>query len=168
LQEFSRKKNDEERRLGRIEEIVEKAVAICRSQIGSMVKDFQVEMAPELPSIITDADALEQILINVLINAGQAADKEDSRIVLRVVAGASWENRIIIEVEDNGSGMDQVTKNSIFNPFFTTKPRGKGTGLGLYITRNLIEGLGGGIEVESEPGRGSLFRIIIPELNVHA
>jgi len=168
LQEFSRKKNGEERRLAHVEEIVGKAVAICSSQIGCMVKYFEVETDPELPSMLTDADALEQILINILINAGQAADKEASRIVLRVVGGASWKNRIIIEIEDNGAGMDQVTKNNIFNPFFTTKPRGKGTGLGLYIARNLIESLGGAIEVESESGRGSLFRIVLPELNIHA
>ncbi|MCX5829674.1 MAG: PAS domain S-box protein [Deltaproteobacteria bacterium] len=168
LQEFSRKKNDEERRLADVEEIVRKAVAICSSQIGRMVKVFEVEMAPGLPSMLTDADALEQILINILINAGQAADKKESRIALRVVGGASWENRIIIEIEDNGAGMDQATKDSVFIPFFTTKSRGKGTGLGLYIAKNLIDGLGGAIEVESEPGRGSLFRIIIPELNIHA
>jgi PAS domain S-box-containing protein len=167
LQEFSRKKNGEERRLASIEEVVSQAVAICRSQIGRMVKDFEVETAPELPAMLTDADALEQILVNILINAGQAADKEESRIALRLVSRASWENRIIIEIEDNGAGMDQATKNSIFDPFFTTKPRGKGTGLGLYIARNLIQSLGGSIEVESEPGRGSLFRISLPELNIH-
>ncbi|MEI7639028.1 MAG: ATP-binding protein, partial [Syntrophus sp. (in: bacteria)] len=65
---------------------------------------------------------------------------------------------------DNGAGMDQATKDGIFKPFFTTKPRGKRTGLGLYIANNLIESLGGAIEVESEPGGGSLFRIIIPEV----
>ena len=164
LQGFSRKKNGEERRLADVEEIVSKAVALCRSQIGRTVNAFEVEITPGLPSMQTDADALEQVLINILINAGQAADKEESRIVLRVAGGASWKNRIIIEIDDNGAGMDQATKDGIFKPFFTTKPRGKGTGLGLYIANNLIESLGGAIEVESEPGRGSLFRIIIPEV----
>ncbi len=167
LQEFSRKKREEDRRLATVAEVVRQAVAICQSQIERMVGTFTVELAPELPPIITDADALEQVLINILINAGQAADKAEARIVLRVLAGASWKDRIIIEIEDNGSGMDQATLNSIFNPFFTTKPRGKGTGLGLYITKNLLEGLGGTIEVKSEPGRGSLFRIVIPELTIH-
>jgi len=167
LQEFSRKKNDEGRRLGDVEEIVGHAVALCRTQIGRTVKIFEVEMAPGLPSMCTDADALEQTLINILINASHAADKEESRITLRVAGGDSWENRIIIEIEDNGAGMDQETQNSIFKPFFTTKPRGKGTGLGLYIANNLIEALGGVIEVESEPGRGSLFRIILPEININ-
>ena len=166
LQEFSRKKKDEDRRLATVAEVVRQAVAICQSQIERMVGTFAVELAPELPPIITDADALEQVLINILINAGQAADKAESRIVIRVLSGASWKERIIIEIEDNGSGMDQATLNSIFNPFFTTKPRGKGTGLGLYITKNLLEGLGGTIEVKSGPGRGSLFRIVIPELTI--
>lgn len=164
LQEFSRKKDNEDRRLADVEEIVRKAVALCGSQIGRMVKTFEVEMAPGLPLMLTDADALEQVLINILINASQAADKEESRIILRVAGGASWENRVIIEIVDNGAGMDQATKDGIFKPFFTTKPRGKRTGLGLYIANNLIESLGGAIEVESEPGGGSLFRIIIPEV----
>jgi signal transduction histidine kinase len=58
--------------------------------------------------------------------------------------------------------MDQSTQHKIFDPFFTTKPAPMGTGLGLYVCHNLIQGLGGRIEVESEPGKGSTFRVFLP------
>jgi signal transduction histidine kinase len=69
-----------------------------------------------------------------------------------------------MEVEDNGCGMDAKTVSRIFEPFFTTKEKGLGTGLGLYISKNLLESARGSISVESAIGRGTTFRIIIPDL----
>ena len=107
---------------------------------------------------------MEQVLINLLVNAVQSADKEDSRVKLDVSLDKTSQNSLVIEVEDNGRGMDEKTKSRLFTPFFTTKSTGEGTGLGLYVSNNLIEGLGGRIEVESEPGKGSTFRIILPNV----
>ena len=67
----------------------------------------------------------------------------------------------MLEVSDNGSGMNEETIKKIFDPFFTTKSPGKGTGLGLSISHNLIEQIGGRIEVESEPDKGSTFKFIL-------
>jgi two-component system NtrC family sensor kinase len=69
----------------------------------------------------------------------------------------------MITVSDNGSGIDDQTRLKIFDPFFTTKPPADGTGLGLYVCHNLVESLGGRIEVESVPGEGSTFTIILPD-----
>ena len=112
----------------------------------------------------TDPEAIEQVLINLLVNAAQAADKDYSRIRLHVCRGDSWTNRLVMEIIDNGCGMDEATVSRIFEPFFTTKEEGCGTGLGLYISKNLIEAAGGSISVESEPGRGTSFRVIFPDL----
>jgi len=71
----------------------------------------------------------------------------------------------VIELRDNGCGIDGKMLARIFDPFYTTKPEGKGTGLGLYVSRNLIERLGGHIEVESELGKGSTLRVILPTIN---
>ncbi|MDI9570342.1 MAG: PAS domain S-box protein [Pseudomonadota bacterium] len=168
LQEFSRKGGQDKQNTAQVDDIVRKIASMCRSQLGRTVKTFEVEITPGLPAVFTDADALEHVLVNILLNAGQAMDKEESRLVLRLRQGASWKNRIILEIEDNGRGMGAATRDRVFHPFFTTKPRGEGTGLGLYIAKNLIEGLGGVIEVESAPGKGSLFRIVIPELQESA
>ena len=106
---------------------------------------------------------LKQILLNLLLNAAQAADKENSSLELKAISGDTWREHTIIEISDNGCGMDEATRQKIFDPFFTTKSATKGTGLGLYICYNLLESMGGHIEVESEPGKGSTFRITVPD-----
>ncbi len=163
LKEFSRRRDD--RKIGHVDipKVVDRVVVICRGKIKRLVKTFEVNVSTELPRISTDPYIIEQVLINLLINAGQAADKEDSWIKLNVISGEDRQKDLIIEVMDNGMGMDKDTATRIFNPFFTTKPAGEGTGLGLFVCRNLIEELGGHIEVESEPGKGSTFRVILPD-----
>jgi len=166
LKEFSRKKDEKGARPILPTEVIEKAVAICHTQVRKTVKTFDVEVQQAMPGMITDPDAVEQTLINLLINAAQAADKPDSRIRLTAQRGACGEG-LVLEVEDNGCGMDRKTAARIFDPFFTTKAQGLGTGLGLYISKNLIESAGGSITVESEIGRGTTFRVVLPDLKDH-
>jgi signal transduction histidine kinase len=97
-----------------------------------------------------------------LINASQVADKQDSRLRLNDYEENNGGNRFTIEITDNGCGMDEETRKKIFFPFFTAKKDGKGTGLGLYIAKSLIDEMSGRIEVRSEPGRGSTFSLSIP------
>ena len=96
-----------------------------------------------------------------MINAAHAADKEDSWVRLTITEPKGPGDEVVIEVCDNGCGMDSETRKKIFDPFFTTKAVGVGTGLGLSISHRLVTELGGRIEVESEVGRGSVFRVII-------
>lgn len=146
--------------------VVEKGIAVCRSQISKRVKSFDVNIADDLPPLYTDAGALEQILVNFLINAAQAADKENSWVKLSVKQGKGiWRDHLIIEVSDNGCGMDIAARKKIFDPFFTTKASGKGTGLGLFVSNSLAEALDARIDVESVPGKGSTFRIILHKGN---
>lgn len=164
LKEFSRKREDKGLRAAASAEVVNKALSICHTQIRKTVKTFDVDLDPGLAQMTTDPEAIEQVLINLLINAAQAADKEDSLIRLHVYKGDSWKNRLVMEVIDNGCGMDAATVSRIFDPFFTTKEEGCGTGLGLYISKNLAESAGGSISVESEPDRGTTFRVIFPDM----
>jgi signal transduction histidine kinase len=143
--------------------VAQKALSICGPQIKKKVRTVASDISPDLPPVWTDAHSLEQILINLLVNAAQAADKEDSRVELRVRTTESRQERLMIEVADNGCGMDAETQRMIFDPFFTTKPRPEGTGLGLYVVRMLVGALQGRLEVESAPGQGSTFRVILPE-----
>ena len=146
-----------------VAEVVKKTLSICRAQIKSAVKTLTVDIPPDLPPLWADAHSLEQILINLLINAAQAADKEDSRVKLRAGVTDRWLERLVIEVSDNGRGMDKETRQRVFDPFFTTKPRPEGTGLGLYVVHTLVGALRGRIEVESAPGEGSTFRVALPD-----
>ena len=165
LQKVSRERGIERKCILKPGELIEKALSICQGQIRKTVRTIDIVMEKNLSSVISDPDALEQILIAVLLNAAQAADKEDSTIRLRACTGKTWRERLVIEIEDNGCGMDKKTKERIFEPFFTTKKYGAGIGMGLYKSRNLVEDLGGTISVESRPAEGSKFRIVIPDLS---
>jgi signal transduction histidine kinase len=142
-------------------EVIKKSVAVCRGQIKRKVKYFKLNIADDLPPIFTDPVALEQVLVNLLINAAQAVDGDDSRVILSAKLGNAVQDYLIIEVSDNGCGMDEETKARIFDPFFTTKGDMMQSGLGLFICKNIIEGLAGQIEVRSEPGEGSLIRVLL-------
>lgn len=106
-----------------------------------------------------DPEAMKHILLNLLSNAADAVEPGGS---IRLSAGWDGE-RLTLICEDDGCGIQPENMESLFNPFFTTKPPGKGTGLGMFIVYSEVEKLGGSIEVESEPGRGTRFTISIPE-----
>lgn len=144
--------------------IIEKVVSFCRSKISRSVKIFNVHVPENLPEVPIESQLLEQILVNLLINAAQAFNEhvvENSMINLSVYMDNVKENQLIIEVSDNGIGMDENTQKRIFDPFFTTKLLEEGTGLGMYIVHNLIEKMGGKIEIESKLGQGSNFKIVL-------
>jgi PAS domain S-box-containing protein len=161
LKDLSRKRAKLEPRQVALKPVIEHAVTICREEIGKTVRSFDWVIPENLPPIRTDPEALEQILVNLLINAAHASDKKDSWIKLCVIADSGKPDRCIIAIDDNGCGMDEKTLKRIFDPFFTRKPSSRGTGLGLYISQSLVEGLGGRIEVASKPGQGSTFKIIL-------
>ena len=112
---------------------------------------------PGARQIRTDPYALRQALINLVNNTVQATESGTVAITARRSGGA-----IEIQVRDTGPGIPAEYRKKIFEPFFTTKDPGKGTGLGLYVTRNILEKLGGGIEVESGVGKGTTFTISLP------
>jgi signal transduction histidine kinase len=164
LRQFVRRSDRGKQRWVELSQVAERAVAICRCQVEKMVKSFEVEIAGSLPRIFSDPEGLEQVLVNLLINAAQAADKEVCWVRLSVKQGNSCRDHVVIEVSDNGCGMDEEIRGKLFEPFFSTKRLKSGTGLGLFVSHNLIKELGGRIEVESEPGRGSTFRVILNDL----
>jgi PAS domain S-box-containing protein len=159
---FSKKRTCEKKVPVEPVEPIEKAVSICRHEIKRTIRNFEVDVEPNMPKILVDPWALEQVIINLLINASQVTDKEDSRLTLKACVERNGGNLVTIEISDNGCGIDEETKKKIFFPFFTSKKDGKGTGLGLYIVKSLIDEMEGHIEVQSEPGKGSTFRISIP------
>ena len=165
LGEFVRGSDKGKRRSIDLKQVMESGIAICRGQVEKTVKSFEVDIAEDLPRIFADSGSLEQVLVNLLINAAQAADKEDSWVRLGVRGGDPCDDHVVIEVSDNGCGMDEEIQRKVFEPFFSTKAPGRGTGLGLFVTYNLVEGLGGSIEVESKPGKGSTFRVILNALH---
>ena len=141
--------------------VIGKSAALCRSQTRKTVRSFEVNIAEDFPLIFTDSVALEQVLVNLLINAAKAVDDENSWVMVSAKLGNTQQDDLIIEVSDNGCGMDEKTREMIFDPFFTTRVQDDGSGLGLFVSKNLIDKMGGRIEVESNLGVGSTFRIVL-------
>ena len=137
-------------------------LALSKNQLKKTVHSLEIDLAENLPPVRTDPEALGQVLLNLLINGAQAADKPDSWIKVTVDQRPDFPKLLIIEVADNGCGIEAEILGRIFNPFFTTKKVGEGTGLGLYVCQNLVENLGGWIEVQSQPGIGSQFQVFLP------
>jgi PAS domain S-box-containing protein len=123
-----------------------------------------VEVYENVPFVDASATRLEQVFVNLLVNAGHAIKEggpEDNEIRIRAFAESG---RVIVEVSDTGSGISSHILGRVFDPFFTTKPRGLGTGLGLPISRGIVKSLGGEITVKSVVGAGTTFRIMLPAL----
>jgi signal transduction histidine kinase len=97
--------------------------------------------------------------MNVGMNAVQAMGEKGGRLRISTLAE---DRRIVISLEDSGSGISLDAQKRMFEPFFTTKPAGKGTGLGLFITHQIVTNLGGSIHVRSEPGVGTTVVIGLP------
>ncbi|MBI5519468.1 MAG: ATP-binding protein [Desulfovibrio sp.] len=112
----------------------------------------------DLPKLRTDAPLLRQVVLNLMTNALHAVGKGG---MISVTAQAD-EEFMEIRVTDNGHGIPPENLDKIFNPFFTTKPPGQGTGLGLSLCHNLVQGMGGNILVESQVGRGTTFTVRLP------
>jgi signal transduction histidine kinase len=163
LKDFSQVKDKVRENWIDLNSVLEKVLSIFRVQLKGSAKSLITDLPENPDRIWTDPNALEQVLLNLLVNAAQATEKGDSRLELSVEIRDGWLDHTIFEIRDNGSGMDEKTLHKIYDPFFTTKSDFGGTGLGLYVSLSLVEGLRGRIEVESEPGRGSTFRVILPD-----
>jgi polar amino acid transport system substrate-binding protein len=135
----------------------------CLRLVDNQVRrtaEVRVELDPDLPEIVANTQKLQQVIVNVLINASQAIDKPRGTIV--VSSYRPNDREIVLKVSDNGKGMDEKTVKQIFDPFYTTKRHQGGTGLGLSIAYGIIKEHKGRIEVESKVGVGTTFYIYVP------
>jgi signal transduction histidine kinase len=146
------------RRLVDLKEISEEVLSLLRFELQRQAITLETDFA-ELPLVDADPNKLKQVVINLVMNAAQAMHGE-GKIVLRTCRHG--EGRVELAVVDNGPGIPAEIQEQIFNPFFTTKPEGEGTGLGLYLCRNIVREHGGEILVESAPGAGTTFRVRLP------
>ncbi|MGC4114569.1 MAG: ATP-binding protein [Myxococcales bacterium] len=120
-----------------------------------------VEYRP-VPAVRLAEGRLAQVLLNLLVNAAQASPPTKSGHEIRVLVQAGPAGEAVVEVSDTGTGIAADVLPHLFEPHFTTKPVGVGTGLGLAICKSIAEAAGGRIEVESTPGQGSRFRVVLP------
>ncbi|MGB2869124.1 MAG: PAS domain S-box protein [Bacteroidota bacterium] len=130
-------------------------------QYGKHVKDieFSVDLGDKLPSIQVVPDQVVQVFINILMNAVDAIDGKPGTIYLQ----SRLKGRMVeVTIRDTGKGIDPEDREKIFEPFYTTKEIGRGTGLGLWVSYGIVKNFGGNIIVESKPGEGSTFVVFLP------
>jgi PAS domain S-box-containing protein len=160
LRIFSRAESEEAEPVD-VQRILESSLRMAWTEIrhrARLVKDYR-----PVPLVAASESRLGQVFLNLIVNAAQAIPEgrvESNEI--RVVTGVDGNGRVFVEVRDTGSGMPPEVLRSLFTPFFTTKPAGVGTGLGLSICHRIVSSLGGEIVVDSEPGKGSSFRVFLP------
>ncbi|MEA1927192.1 MAG: PAS domain S-box protein, partial [Candidatus Auribacterota bacterium] len=152
--------------------LIEEVINVIKVSLGKDI-DFQITISPDLSNILGDRGQCHQVIMNLCINACEAMP--DGGVLTVRASNFSPDLKffnhhprlkvgdyIYLEISDTGVGMDAGTRTRIFDPFYTTKAEKSGTGLGLSVVNGIIEKHDGHIEVESEPGRGSTFRIYLP------
>ncbi|KJS30162.1 MAG: histidine kinase [Desulfatitalea sp. BRH_c12] len=141
-----------------ITELVGETMQLMLNETREKNISLSLDAAADLSAIWVEPNQVRQILINLLSNAIQATPAQ-GRVWIKVANSAGG---VSIDVCDDGTGIPRENLEKIFEPFFSTKSPGKGTGLGLYVTRQIVEKLGGTIEVRSQLGKGSQFTVHIP------
>lgn len=168
---FSRKRNPQTRVFD-LNQTIEDLYQMLSRLIGENI-ELKKSLNPDLGSVQADPDQITQILMNLAINARDAMPdggqliietknvylKDDFSHLQPSISG----HFALLSVTDTGTGIDEKIKDRIFEPFFTTKEAGKGTGLGLSTVYGIVRQSGGVIEVESEPGNGTTFKIFLPQ-----
>jgi PAS domain S-box-containing protein len=154
--------------------IVRDAMLLLRRLVGEDIV-VRLEEGSKVPCILADPVQIEQVLLNLAANARDAMPTGGTlsiavkptvltKAFVKSHSGARAGRHVLLEVSDTGVGMDETTQTHLFEPFFTTKPSGAGTGLGLASVYGIVKQAEGYIEVESNPGGGSVFRIYLPAL----
>ena len=136
-------------------------VSNVKSMLSRMIGDdisLNLKLDPELSPVFVDPGHIEQILVNVALNARDAMPAGGILLIETRADG----DRAVIEVSDTGVGLDHETRERIFEAFFTTKPRGEGTGLGLTIVYSLVKSMDGNIRVKSAPAEGTTITMDLP------
>jgi PAS domain S-box-containing protein len=153
--------------------IIEQAVQLLRGSVAPGVR-VELDLPAEQPLVFADPGQLRTIVVNLGANAAYAIGASGTiRVALESIpstheeiassADRRFERYARLTVSDTGLGMDDATVQRIFEPFFTTKPTGQGNGLGLSVVHGIVKGHEGSISVQSQPGRGSVFRIYLPQ-----
>lgn len=158
LKNYSRR-DDTEKSIVDANLCVEQALEVCHHRLHyqiTVTKQFGANLM-----FMGDAQQIEQVLVNLFINAADAMLEENGGGTLTITT-TKEDNKVVILVEDDGPGLTKNVQDGLFQPFFTTKEIGKGTGLGLSISRNIVEDCGGTITAENRLAGGTRFKITLP------
>ncbi|MCG8691533.1 MAG: PAS domain S-box protein [Minwuiales bacterium] len=147
-----------------LNDIIESTLEVTEYSLRTAGIETRLELMKQLPAVWADADQLNQVVTNLIVNAQQAiaGSAGGERLLTISTAGDLDRKSVLLTVQDTGPGIPAEIRSRIFEPFFTTKEVGAGTGIGLAVCHRIVEGLQGKISVRSQPGMGATFEISLP------
>jgi CheY-like chemotaxis protein len=146
-----------------VNQVVRDVLDLLAYELQVSEVDVRLYLSTDVPLVWADEDQLHQVIVNLVANAHQAMCVAPAPRRLSLTTRYDGANeRVLIEVADTGPGIPGGIHGRIFEPFFTTKSEGQGTGLGLALTRGIVDSHGGSIAVSSRPGEGACFRVELP------
>jgi len=158
LLDFARQRKPD-KKLSDIIALLEKTLTLLEKQAPFQNIQILKEYGKEIPPVFIDGDQVEQVFMNIMLNAADAMAEKGGTLRIRTDL---TDGMVEVSFSDTGQGIAKENIAKLFDPFFTTKQTGKGTGLGLAISYGIIQGHNGDITVESEVGKGSTFRVKLP------
>lgn len=158
---FARKQSNSQNKIN-INDTIEKIIPLFDYRLKEKDIDLKLNLQPNISQVNIDYHLFQEVIMNLLLNSYDAIQSNGEVII---TTKEEDEGNISITISDNGIGMDEETKKKIFDPFFTTKEIGTGTGLGLSVCLGIVESHRGKIEVESQLGKGTTFKITLPKAN---
>lgn len=168
---FAREAGKPELRPVNVNDVVTSSVNLLRAQFASHGLRLETTLSPEIPTVLANPFSLEEVVLNVLINARDAVEERlqsEPNLHTPGISLRTYELRdhdrimVNIDVSDNGVGIPEELRGKLFDPFFTTKDPDKGTGLGLAISKTLVEEFGGTLTIRSQEGKGTTVTITLP------
>jgi two-component system NtrC family sensor kinase len=158
---FSRKMASQQEKV-QINDLLEETISFVDREAGYEEITIVRNLAKDLPGTMTDGPQLQQVFLNLINNAIDAVGHGGK---IEVSTKMRSDGKLAIEFSDSGPGIKPENIKQIFDPFFTTKDPGKGTGLGLYISYDIVQKLGGSISVDNRKSGGAVFTIVLPVIS---
>lgn len=163
LKNFSKQSNVAEKTAMQVNTAVKNALRLAQTTLRKSRVQIELELAEDLPLVQGNLQSIEQIILNIIINAIQAIDHENG--IIRIRSGFQKKDGcILVAISDNGYGISVAVADKLFLPFVTDKQEEGGTGLGLSVTYGLVQAHGGDISFETRKGKGTTFTISMPTL----
>lgn len=161
LKDFARQESEDTREPFDLNEVVATAIRLVDNSIRNSTDHFQVRYAERIAPVLGNAQRIEQVVINLILNACQALPDRSKAVSLRTLYRADLQ-QVSLLVEDQGCGIEPDNLNRLLDPFFTTKREQGGTGLGLSVSSGIVQAHGGSLTFESSPGQGTSVMMTLP------